>query len=499
MHWYVVIRAVGLLLVLVGASMVFSLPWALDGWGIAGDERAGFFALLASLAIGLSVGGVLYAMTRKSVGQMFRKEALAIVGLGWLLCGILGALPFVFSGVISSPVAAIFESVSGFTTTGSTVIEDLTNVPRCILFWRSFTHWLGGMGIVVLFVAVLGTLGAGAKQLLKFEVPGPVTEGLRPRIRQTATALWLVYVGLSAIETVLLRLTGMPLFESLCHTFGTMATGGFSTHNASIGHYYHTPVVECIVVVFMLLAGCDFTLHYAAVRGKWSTILRDTQLRVYFGILLISTLLIAGTLIVYETHEAPGEAVRLALFNCVSIMTTTGYGTGGELGNFDQWPDFAKAILLVLMFVGGCAGSTGGGVKVIRYVLVWKVIRNDIELAFRPQVVRPLTVAGRPISAEVGRGVLVYFSCILFLFVAGWLVLTPIEHFHNNLPIEETAAMVAACLNNIGPALGLAGPVGNYAHVSKPGMIVLSVLMLLGRLEVFAIVVLFMPRFWSDH
>ncbi|NOX54449.1 MAG: TrkH family potassium uptake protein, partial [Planctomycetes bacterium] len=413
MHWQLVIRSVGLLLVLVGASMAFSLPWALDGTGIAPEERNGFEALLISMGIGIALGALLWWCTRRSPGQIYRKEALAIVGLGWFTCGLLGALPFVLSDVIPSPIAAFFESVSGFTTTGSTVIADLRQVPRTILFWRSFTHWLGGMGIVVLFVALLGQIGAGAKQLLKFEVPGPITEGLRPRIRHTAMALWLIYIGLSAAEAALLLLAGLPIFESLCHTFGTMATGGFSTHNESVGFYYARPAVEGIIVVFMLLAGCDFTLHYAAVRRDWKTILRDTQLRTYLTILVVAVGLIFATLMVHDTHANPWDSLRVAVFNSVSIMTTTGFGTGGELGNFDQWPEFAKAILLLLMFIGGCAGSTGGGVKVIRYVLLWKVIRNEIELAFRPQVVRPLLIGGRPVSPDVGRGVLVYFCCIL--------------------------------------------------------------------------------------
>jgi trk system potassium uptake protein TrkH len=506
----------GLLGVLVGISMVCSLPWAWPACGQVEEfESRGFWALIGSIAVSLSVGVTLYLLGRNALGSVLRKEALATVGLGWILAGLLGAMPFLLAdcqrapGVPMTIVDAAFESVSGFTTTGASVLTELEDpelVPRCVMFWRSFTHWLGGMGIIVLFVALLGQLGAGGKALLRREVPGPIAETVRPRVRDTAIAMWSIYVGLSAIETVLLLFQGVSLYEALCHTFGTMATGGFSTHNASVGQYGGGSV-EATVVLFMVLAGTNFSLYYLMLRkpeagwlGRFKPLIRDPEYRTYLSILAIATGLLTFSLMKNDVYVGFATAFRHALFMSVSIMTTTGFGTE----DFTEWSEFSKGLLLLLMFIGGCAGSTGGGIKVIRFILFVKTIRVEIERAFRPNVVRTIRVGGVNVDNSHRHDVVVYFSLILIIFISAWMILAAIEpdaqwHLTDNTSsakLLDCASAVAATLNNIGPGLGVLGPADNYSDFSQPGKALLTLLMLLGRLELFAILVLFVPSFW---
>jgi trk system potassium uptake protein TrkH len=534
----------GLLGMLVGGSMLFSLPWAFPICGQTTEfERDGFFGLVASILCSLALGGTMYYVGRSETGGILRKEALAIVGLGWMLAGMLGALPFLFSGVMCtdhdrmSVVDAVFESVSGFTTTGASVLTQLEDpgrddvlaksgklIPRCVLFWRSFTHWLGGMGIIVLFVAILGQLGAGGKALMRREVPGPINEAVRPRVRETALMMWAIYVGLSAILVVVLMLERMSLFDALCHSFGTMATGGFSTYNASVGHF-HSPLIEYTLLVFMIAAGTNFALYYLALQriqasGGWrlrealTPFFRDAEYRVYLGILLCTTCIIAFSLWRNEQYSGLAETIRHAAFTSVSIMTTTGFGTE----DFHQWSQFIKGLLLLLMFIGGCAGSTGGGMKVIRFMLFARIVRLEVEQSFRPNVVRPLTLFGTPVDNALRHSVMVYFSLVLMIFISSWMILAAIEpdeqwgsvsvvHATDELPpvvndhaaekLLDCASAVAATLNNIGPGLGVLGPHSNYSQFSPQGKLLLTMLMLLGRLELFAILVFFVPSFWK--
>ncbi|MFQ5732703.1 MAG: TrkH family potassium uptake protein, partial [Planctomycetaceae bacterium] len=420
-------------------------------------------------------------------------------------------------------VDAIFESISGFTTTGASVLTELENpelVPRCILFWRSFTHWLGGMGIIVLFVAVLGQLGAGGKALVRREVPGPINESVRPRVRETALVMWAIYVGISAVLTLLFKLEGMPLYDALCHCFGTMATGGFSTRNISIGDF-KSPLIEWTTIVFMIAAGANFTLYYLVIHHRdtgsggpfrrFLPLLRDPEFRVYVGILLTATMLVTVNLVLDDLYGGDVlTSLRHAAFSTVSIMTTTGYGTE----DFHRWGEFSKGLLLLLMFVGGCAGSTGGGIKVVRFLLFQKIVRLEVERAFRPNVVRPLRVFGNPVDPDLRRDVIVYFSLVLVIFIVSWMLLAAIEpdtqwvsggvshstseeaSDKSSEKLLDCASAVAATLNNVGPGLGVLGPRSNYSGFSSASKVLLSLLMLLGRLELFAILVLFMPSFW---
>jgi trk system potassium uptake protein TrkH len=540
MNWSLLCRNLGLLGMLVGGSMVFSLPWAFP---VCGEtevfESRGFWGMMWAILFSVGLGGALYLIGRKEKGTILRKEALAVVGLGWILAGVLGSLPFLFAGteraadVPMSVADALFESISGFTTTGASVLTELEDpdlVPRCVLFWRSFTHWLGGMGIIVLFVAILGQLGVGGKALMRREVPGPINETVRPRVRETALVMWSIYVGISFVLTVVFLLEDLSLFDAFCHSFGTMATGGFSTYNDSIGHF-KSPLIEGTIVVFMIAAGTNFSLYYLILHhhktsdskgflNKLSPLFRDPEYRIYLCILITSTLVLTFSLQWNENYEGNLlQSFRHAAFNTVSIMTTTGYGTE----DFHQWSEFAKGLLLLLMFVGGCAGSTGGGLKVVRFLLFQKIIRLEIEQAFRPNVVRPLRIFGRPIESELRHEVIVYFSLVLFLFISSWMILAAIEPDHQwesksvtqsavtttevdpasksvtNHKAEkllDCASAVAATLNNIGPGLGVLGPHSNYSDFSQPGKMLLALLMLLGRLELFAILVLFVPSFW---
>ncbi|MCA8998264.1 MAG: TrkH family potassium uptake protein [Planctomycetaceae bacterium] len=522
MNWSIVARMLGLLGLLIGGSMAFSLPWAFPICGqVENFESRGFWGMVQSIGCCCFLGGTLFLWGGKPKGAILRKEALAVVGLGWILAGLLGALPFVLSGTEirvgqrMTPVEAIFESISGFTTTGASVItelEDPQTLSRCVLFWRCFTHWLGGMGIIVLFVAILGQLGAGGKAMLKREVPGPITESVRPRVRETAMTMWAIYVLLSAIECVLLMAFELSPFDALCHTFGTMATGGFSTFNRSAGHFNGGPV-EAIIILFMILAGTNFSLFYAmcrrhvgdaGLRGRIRILLTDPEFRAYIGIILFSTGMITFSLIWHQSYERPAESARHALFSVVSVMTTTGFGTE----DFATWPEFCKGLLLLLMFVGGSAGSTGGGIKVIRFVLLFKILMMEVERAYRPNVVRQLKLARAPVDDQVRSDVVVYFCFIGVITALGWLTLITIEpdhqwgratHLSTAEKLLDCGTAVAATLNNIGPGLGVVGPTQNYASFSQQGKALLTLLMLLGRLELFAVLVLFSRRFWQTQ
>ncbi len=412
---------------------------------------------------------------------------------------------------------ALFESVSGFTTTGASVLtqlEDPVLVPRCVLFWRSFTHWLGGMGIIVLFVAILGQLGAAGKALMRREVPGPISESVRPRVRETAIIMWAIYVALSILLTCLLMLEGLSFYDALCHSFGTMATGGFSTYNASVGHF-HSSLIEGTIALFMVLAGTNFSLYYMLLRGaagepnssareRLGLLLSDPEYRLYLLLLSGASLVIGLQLWMHGVYGHLAASLRHSAFSVISVMTTTGFGTE----DFARWTELSKAILLVLMFVGGCAGSTGGGIKVIRMLLIVKVLWMEIERAFRPKVVRTLRLGNASIDESIRRDMLVYAGLVTFIFIGSWLALVAIEPDHQwakggtsttGEKLFDCATAVAANLNNVGPGLGVVGPSSNYANFTAVSKLLLTMLMLLGRLELYAVLVLLLPAFWRTH
>ena len=400
--------------------------------------------------------------------------------------------------------ACYFEAMSGMTTTGASVLgtapHDIESLPAGLLLWRSLIQWLGGLGIVVLFVAVLPLLGVGGKTLIRFEATGPVKQGVKPRISDAARGLWFVYLGLSAACCALLLWPGgMSLFDAVNHTLTTMATGGFSTRNASAGAY-DSVAVDAVLVVFMALAGVSFGLHHQALRGRWWVVCRDAELRAYVGIIAAATLVIAAflvgtelTLTTGQTREAGVfESLRQALFQVVSVMTTTGFATA----DFDRWGFVPGFVLVLVMFVGGCAGSTGGGIKVVRVVTLWKVFAAELERVYRPTVVRAVRIGGAPLTDEVRQGVMVFTLTMIGLFVLGAVALRVLEP--EALDVTSAATASAATLLNIGPGLGAVGPVNNFGFFGADSLLVMSLLMALGRLEVFALLVVLTPRFWRD-
>jgi trk system potassium uptake protein TrkH len=460
-------------------------------------EWSTLFAFVESMLISATLAAVLLLLGRKAPDQMYQREGLALVSIGWLLTAAIGALPYVVSGSLGA-VDAYFESMSGFTTTGSTILTDIPSHDKSILFWRSFTHWLGGMGIIVLFIAVLPYLGAGGKQLFKSESPGPDPRGLRPRIKDTATVLYKIYLALTITQTILLMVAGMDLYDALCHTFGTVASAGFSTKATSIAHF-DSVAIEVIIITFMVLAGTNFALFFAMMRGDRGAVFRNAEWRVFIAVLVIGTALVTinlmgvqGTIDVGEPQPQEdytfGKALREASFQVVSLTTTTGYGTA----NFDAWPHFSRALLLLLMFVGGCAGSTSGGIKIVRFIILVKMTYWRLESTFRPKTIRKVRINGYVIEDDVQRSVYAFFALHMTIFAIGILFMS-----YLGLPFQSAVSSVIATLNNIGPGIELVGPDLNFAFIPDAGKIFLSLCMAMGRLELFSICVLFIPSFWK--
>jgi len=478
-----ILKILGLFTGATALSMLAALAWALmDGT----DDR---LPLLGGIGAGLALGLALYLPNRRVKGEIHRREGFAIVTLSWAMAALAGAVPFYLYPGDAFPtfLDAYFEAMSGFTTTGASVLADIEALPRGLLFWRSLTHWLGGMGIIVLFVAVLPFLGVGGRQLFRSEVPGVDKGGLTPRIRETARLLWLIYVGLSLIETVLLRLGGMDLYESLCHTFGTMATGGFSTRNASIGAY-HSLWVEGVILVFMVLAGFNFALYNHALRGRVRRLLRDRELHVYLGLLVAFFLLLAVILMVGMPGMGAGEATRQAAFQGVSIMTTTGYATTDT----DRWPQAARFLLVVMMWVGGSAGSTAGGMKVVRVALLAKIAYLGVYRTFRPHEVKVLYFGGKAVGEQVQQAITFFALVGMAVFILASLVLLA-----TGCDLVTGVSAVVANLWNIGPGLGEVGSAHHYGHLPALAKVVLVLCQLMGRLELMTVLVLFLPAFWE--
>ncbi len=416
-----------------------------------------------------------------------RREGFLVVTAGWVIMVLLGTVPFYLSGVLPSFADAFFESMSGFTTTGATVLTTIHDQPKGILFWRDFTHWIGGMGIIVLSVAILPELAVGGMQLFAAEATGIGTETLAPRIRETALKLWTVYVAMTALQTVLLLFGGLDLFDALIHSFGTTATGGFSNYDASIGHF-GSLYVEVVVTVFMFLSALSFALHYrVAFGGELSALRQSTEAKAFLFFTLSATALVTVDLLWENAYDDLWTALRYASFQVVSIVTTTGYTTA----DFDTWPVFSRFVLVVLMFVGGCAGSTAGGVKVVRVLVVVKNARRELKRLIFPTMVRPITLGKKIVPEEALRGILGYFLLYFMLFVASGAIVS----LHGTDLVTGMTA-VASAMNSIGPGLGAVGATCNFAHFQPLAKLVLSFDMLIGRLEIYTVLILLTPFFW---
>lgn len=619
-------KLLGILSMLIGFFMLLSLAWAFPNLGRHTDVRIvnaqfewdGFWGLLSSSVICWACGGLLWYYGRNADRKIYRKEAMAVVGLSWVLATLLGAFPYILSGTSRGPsirvfeqpqpvvfvvtarpkfwktweavdgftpdqfkvlsaivhasakgitradlsrasgvrnvrevveqlkaraefedklifpgeetdapadrsshfrmkwirmglIDSMFEAQSGFSTTGATVLcelEDPYLVPRSILFWRASTHFLGGLGIIVLFVVLLGQ-GSAGKALMRAEMPGPTHDNTTSKIQHTAWLFAGIYVILNLVLVVILKVLGMSMFDSICHAFATMATGGFSTYNASLGHFaanlpdVHGRAIEYVVTVFMILAGTNFTLLFLVSIGMPGKLFADSEWRAYIWIIVVVTALVCVS--GYSRQDKDFETIEMAfrngVFQTVSVITTTGYGTS----DFDSWNQSSRSLLLFLMFIGGCAGSTGGGMKVIRHVLFVKILGIEIEQSFRPKVVRALRLGGKPVEEKnLRHSILVYFSLIATLVVLCTLFVMMTEPvstwgIDNSDELLDSSSAVISTLNNIGPGLGTVGATENYSNFSFLNKTLFIWLMMLGRLEIFPILVLFAPGFWRDH
>lgn len=492
MNYRGTLRPIGMFLLVLVGSMLFPLFLSLSEDQSEYPTRTAF---LASLLITVFIGAALLVISRVWAAgsddseQLHRKEGLFIVAVGWITAGLLSAIPYVVSGVLPSVIDAVFESVSGFTTTGASVIMDVEILPRSMLLWRSMTHFLGGMGIIVLFVAILPALGVGGKFLYRIEATGPSVAGIHPKAVDTARTLWLIYMGITLVEFLILWAAGMTPFDSVCHAFGTMATGGFSTKNASIGAY--GTHIQLIITFFMFLAGVNFSLYYQAWRRRFM-FWKDSEFRLYLLLIGAAFLAFATNLLHQQQWSLAniGIVLRDSIFTTVTIITTTGYGTV----DFEQWTLLSQGAIVALMFVGGCAGSTGGGMKVVRVLITVRWVWKQMEKSFRPKAVLPLRVSGQMIDREIEESVVSYMLLFMLWILSGVLLMLACEH---DMVTAISAAISAAA--NIGPGLGIIGPTENWATLHPVAKLYMALLMLVGRLEVMAISVLVLPGFWRRY
>lgn len=502
MHYHTVARLLGMFAGIIGLTMIPSVLWA-----VYYHEHPALRALLLSILVSLAFGFLLWQAGRKNAGKVFQREAVALVVLTWIVAASLGALPFIFSHSLSV-VDAVFESMSGFTTTGSSVMGaeySIEALPRSILFWRSFTHWLGGIGIVMLFIAVLPYLGLGGKQLFKAETTGIHREGLAPRIQSSAKVLLIIYGILTVLQTAALMIVGMSFFDALCHAFGALGTGGYSTRNLSVAAY-DSFAIELVIILSMISGATNFGIYFAMFKGDWLAPFRDLEWRVFILILCATTILIALNLLGMQWHmtsvpqtiegvmqrEYLGTfgAFRQAAFQVTSLMTNTGFITA----NFDTWPPFSRALLMTVMLLGGCAGSTCGGMKIIRLIVLVKIVVCRLRNAYNPKLAGVVRVGETVINDDAQRGVasffILYVACIIFGTLAMSLL---------GLPLVSAMTSVVATLNTTGPGLGLVGPALDFHLVPGAGKLVLCLCMLVGRLEIFSVFVFLLPSFWFKN
>lgn len=475
-----VLRFIGILIIFLGTSMCLPL-------GVSFLERDGSsYALTWSLGITVGIGVLLFLFTKKNKAvHLSHRDGVAIVTLGWIAAGLAGAIPFIISGTIPDFTDAYFESISGFTTTGATVLSNIESVPYGILLWRSLTQWLGGMGIIVLSIAILPFLGVGGMQLYRAEIPSPVVDKLKPRISDTSKTLWKVYLIITALEVILLSIGGMSIYDAVNHAFCTMPTGGFSPKNASIA-YYDSAYFDAVIVIFMIIAGINFSLHYKAINEGFGVFRKDPECRVFLSLFIIITGVI--TFDIYgPVYDSLMSAFRYASFQVSSIITTTGFATA----DFELWPTLSCSLLLICMFLGGMAGSTGGGLKTMRVMLLIKHGFQEVFRIVHPHAVTTIKLGGRAVPQETLSSIWGFFTLYLMLFVTASILMTML-----GLDMVSSFSSVAACIFNVGPGLGIVGPVDNYMGIPLIGKWILIFCMLLGRLEIYTVLVLLTPEFW---
>ena len=477
------------MLVITGLSML--LP-ALIAF-IYGETD--LYGHLKSSLICVLLGLPIWVFTRKSK-RLNSKDGFAIVSFAWITVALAGSLPFYLTGIIPNFTDAWFEAMSGVTTTGATIIGNpstlphlingIESMPHGVLFWRSFLQWLGGMGIIVFTIAILPLLGVGGVQLFKAEVPGPVADKIKPRVKETAKILWMVYIGFTFLQFLLLGFAGMSWFDSICHAFTTMPTGGFSTQNASIAAYSN-PVIHYIIIFFMFVAGVNFTLHFRAITGNYKSYFKDYEFKVYFSILFFATMLIFLN-ISFSNSDWSHNSFLISLFQSLALMTGTGYANA----DYELWPFFSQLLLFFMMFFGAMGGSTSGGMKIARVILLIKYAATETRRMLHSRAIIPIRIGDRTIGDDVIRNTLGFFLIYLSFFVLTALVLTAL-----NYDFTSSLSVAASAIGNVGPAFGSFGPTDNYALLHPIGKWMMTFCMLLGRLEIFTIMVLFSRTFWK--
>jgi len=476
----IIIQVLGLLLIIegvfIGISALVSVYY----------NQYDTNALLITTLICLFTGVVLKLATHNASKNIGKREGYIIVSLVWIVFSFFGALPFTISGAIPSYTDAFFETISGFTTTGASILNDIEAVPKGLLFWRSLTQWLGGMGIIVLSIAILPIFGIGGMQLFVAEVPGPTPDKLHPRVKETAKRLWGIYVLFTIAEIILLKIGGMTWFDAVNHSFTTMATGGYSTKQASIA-FYDSPFIHYVIAIFMFLAGTNFTLSYFALHFNFKKVFKNEEFRYYLAFVLIFTISIAISLW-YHNDYGIEKSFRDSLFQVVSIITTTGFATADYL----LWRPFVVVMIFALMFFGGSAGSTGGSIKIVRIVLLLKNSYQELKRIVHPNAIIPVRMNGKSVPPQIITNILAFVVIYMLITIISTITISALGY-----NLESSAGAVAATLGNIGPGIGKVGPIENYAHFPEFGKWFLSFLMLIGRLELFTVLILFSPSFWK--
>jgi trk system potassium uptake protein len=479
-NYRIILQIIGFLIALTGALMLSSVAFSI--YYSSND----FYPLLFSSIGSIITGFLLWYFNKDQKQEIKIREGYLIVSLGWIVMSVVGAVPFILHGSIPVFSDAFFETMSGFTTTGATILKDIETLPSGLLFWRSMTHWIGGMGIILLSIAILPILGIGGMQLYKAEVAGPNKDKLHPRVRETAKRLWGIYVMLTFSQASLLFIGGMDVLDSVCHAFGTLASGGFSTKNASIAAY-HSAYIEYVVIIFMFLAGTNFSLHYLALHGKLKAYWQNEEFRFYF--LFTAAVVLGITLYLIFHNSLPIEqSFREAAFSIISILSSTGYANT----DYEAWAPFFSTLFLILLLFGACSGSTSGGIKMIRHYLLFKNSFYELKRLVHPSAVIPVRIDERAVHPDT----LVKVAAFVILYLVVWGLGSVVMAF-TGLEFSTAFGSVAACLGNIGPGLGTTGPVGNYADVTTFGKWFLSFIMLLGRLEIYTVFLIFSPSLWK--
>lgn len=478
------IKVAGVLLVVMGGAMILPLMA-----GFIYDEPECIRSFL-SVQIPCMIAGVILIVSVSVKNSKFRiRDGYLIVSVCWILASLIGAIPFVLSGAIPSYIDAVFETCSGLSTTGASILPDIEALPQSMLLWRSFTHWIGGMGILLLAVAILPAMGMGGHFMVKAESPGPSLSKLTPKVSDTAKMFYLLYSFYTVIELLLLLTGGMSLFDALIHTFGSVGTGGFSNYNIGVAAF-DSIFIDMVITVFMFLSGTSYFLYFLVLRRGFGAFLKDGEFKLYISIIGVATLIIMMALIGFGVVDTVFEAFRYSIFQVVSIITTTGFANA----DFVLWPIFCQMVLFLLFFVGGCSSSTAGGIKPIRLLVLFKIIKRTVALKLHPNSIAPLKVDNRILPIEVPSGIAAFTFLYIVIFFAGGILVSL-----DNIDLMTTFSAVGACLGNIGPGFGLIGPMSNYDAFSDGSKMLLSFLMIVGRLELFTLIVLFNRKFWYPY